>query len=403
MTMPAMMLVVLALALCGVMALAWFVAGRTGRSGWIDAIWSYAVGAGGVVTSLLPLGSSGGIDARQWLVAGLAALWSLRLGSHIAARTLRGGDDPRYGQLREEWGGKFRQQAVLVPANPGGGSLAAGRLHPDRRASARQPACRIGDLLGIVIFAIALVGEAVADRQLARFSADPKNKGKVCDIGPVGIVTPSELFLRVAGLGRLCRDRHWPRRLLCLGLGSPWRDPSSCTGCSSMSPAFRRSKRTCCARAARLFAPISRASMRSGPACRHPAFRGRSSRRNIMSLISSAIRLVEQRAAAGPHDQSRGPVSGRAAPKRAWRRCRLDASRISCAPWTIIRSPPTPTPPTSSIMSCRRNSSRLRSGRAANIPAASIRTGDETLAEAETACAARNRRTCRSGRRPAHP
>lgn len=182
MTTPTIVLIVLALALCGVMALAWFVAGRTGRSGWIDAIWSYAVGAGGVVTSLLPLGSSGGIDARQWLVAGLAALWSLRLGSHIAARTLRGGDDPRYRQLREEWGGRFRNRLFWFLQIQ---AAAAFLLVVTILTAAHRPGAGLsyGDLLGIVIFAIALLGEAVADRQLARFSADPKNKGKVCDTG----------------------------------------------------------------------------------------------------------------------------------------------------------------------------------------------------------------------------
>lgn len=178
----AIMLICLAIALCGVMALAWFVAGWTGRSGWIDAIWSYAVGAGGVMTSLLPLGASDQNDARQWLVAGLAALWSLRLGSHIAARTLHGGDDPRYRQLREEWGGKFRARLFWFLQIQ---AAAAFLLVVTILTAAHRPGDGLsyGDLLGIGIFAIAIVGEAVADRQLARFSAEPENKGKVCDTG----------------------------------------------------------------------------------------------------------------------------------------------------------------------------------------------------------------------------
>jgi steroid 5-alpha reductase family enzyme len=178
----AIMLIGLAIALCGVMALAWFVAGWTGRSGWIDAIWSYAVGAGGVVTSLLPLGASDQIDARQWLVAALAALWSLRLGSHIAARTLHGGDDPRYRQLREEWGGKFRARLFWFLQIQ---AAAAFLLVVTILTAAHRPGDGLsyGDLLGIGIFAIAIVGEAEADRQLARFSAEPENKGKVCDTG----------------------------------------------------------------------------------------------------------------------------------------------------------------------------------------------------------------------------
>lgn len=182
MTTLATVLIVLALALCGVMALAWFVAGWTGRSGWIDAIWSYAVGVGGVVASLLPLGASDQIDARQWLVAGLAALWSLRLGSHIAARTLHGGDDPRYRQLHEEWGGKFRARLFWFLQIQ---AAAAFLLVVTILTAAHRPGDGLsyGDLLGIGIFAIAIVGEGMADRQLARFSAEPENKGKVCDTG----------------------------------------------------------------------------------------------------------------------------------------------------------------------------------------------------------------------------
>lgn len=178
----AIMLIVLALALCGVMAFAWLVAGWTGRSGWIDAIWSYGVGVGGVVTSLLPISAGSGIGDRQWLVAGLAALWSLRLGLHIAARTLRGGDDPRYRQLREEWGGRFRNRLFWFLQIQ---AAAAFLLVVTILTAAHRPGDGLsyGDLLGIALFAIAIVGEAVADRQLARFSAEPENKGKVCDTG----------------------------------------------------------------------------------------------------------------------------------------------------------------------------------------------------------------------------
>lgn len=180
--MLAAVLILLACVLSGIMALAWFVAGRTGRSGWIDAIWSCAVGAGGIVTALLPIGANGEIAARQWLVAGLAALWSLRLGFHIAARTLRGGDDPRYRQLREEWGGKFRYRLFWFLQIQ---AAAAFLLVVTIMTAAHHPGHGFGygDLLGIAIFAIAIIGEAAADRQLARFSADPKNKGKVCDTG----------------------------------------------------------------------------------------------------------------------------------------------------------------------------------------------------------------------------
>lgn len=175
-------LTILACVLCAIMAFAWLVAGWTGRSGWIDTIWSYAVGLCGVAASLLPIGVHGQIDARQWLVAGLAALWSLRLGSHIAARTLRGGEDPRYRQLREKWGEEARKRLFWFLQIQ---ATAAFLLVVTIMIAAHRPGAVPGyaDLLGLAIFAIALVGEAVADRQLARFGVDPKNRGHVCDTG----------------------------------------------------------------------------------------------------------------------------------------------------------------------------------------------------------------------------
>ncbi len=100
------LLVAPALGLSVAMMAAWAIATRSGRSGWIDAIWSFAVGVAGVVAALVPLQREP--TTRQVLVAGLATAWSLRLGGHIARRTRGGGgDDPRYAWLRKEWGAEF--------------------------------------------------------------------------------------------------------------------------------------------------------------------------------------------------------------------------------------------------------------------------------------------------------
>ena len=39
------------------------------------------------------------------------------------------------------------------------------------------------ELLGAAIWVAGILGESIADRQLARFKADPANKGRVCDVG----------------------------------------------------------------------------------------------------------------------------------------------------------------------------------------------------------------------------
>jgi steroid 5-alpha reductase family enzyme len=172
---------VLGLALSATMAIAWRVALWTGRSGWIDATWSFVVGVAAVVACLMPTGEVA-LGTRQGLVAAMAALWSLRLGLHISIRTARGGDDPRYRQLRDEWGAQFRQRlfwflqvqaiAALVLA------LAVG-------VAAHQPMPELGlrDALGALILLAAIAGEGVADRQLASFRKRPTNMVGICTAG----------------------------------------------------------------------------------------------------------------------------------------------------------------------------------------------------------------------------
>ena len=86
-------LLVAAIALSACMSGAWLVQRVSGNSGWIDVIWTFSTGAVACGLALLPYG--GGLE-RQWLVAGFAGVWALRLGWHILLRTRGCGDDPRY-------------------------------------------------------------------------------------------------------------------------------------------------------------------------------------------------------------------------------------------------------------------------------------------------------------------
>jgi len=180
--MPLVFLIVaVAFSLVLIMAIAWALAVSTGKSGWIDSIWPLSVGGIGVVAALSPLPYDGP-STRQWIVAGLAAFWSLRLGSHILRRTLNGGDDPRYADLKKQWGEKSRSklfwfvQIQAVVAVPLVVSIAVAGHNPAADLG-------IGDWLGIAILLIAICGESIADSQLKTFAADPANKTKVCNVG----------------------------------------------------------------------------------------------------------------------------------------------------------------------------------------------------------------------------
>ena len=96
-------LVLMAASLSILMAGAWVVQQRTGNSGWVDTIWTFSLGLVGAAGALWPIAGAAP-NARQWLVAALVAIWSLRLGIHIAIRTAGISDDPRYASFAREWG-----------------------------------------------------------------------------------------------------------------------------------------------------------------------------------------------------------------------------------------------------------------------------------------------------------
>jgi steroid 5-alpha reductase family enzyme len=111
-------LVAIAIALSALMAGAWVVRDYTGNSGWVDTIWTFSVGLVGAASALWPL-ENAAPNARQWLVAALVAVWSLRLGTHIAVRTSAISDAMRRSRKsggrprRSEWGvSHYRMKAV---------------------------------------------------------------------------------------------------------------------------------------------------------------------------------------------------------------------------------------------------------------------------------------------------
>jgi steroid 5-alpha reductase family enzyme len=115
-------------------------------------------------------------------VAGLAAAWALRLAVYLLRdRVLAGrGEDGRYRALREYWGGRAEQnflwlylgQAVVATLFlvPIAAAMRGGRLDGWTGA-------------GVIVWLMAVIGESLADRQLARFRADPANRGAVCRAG----------------------------------------------------------------------------------------------------------------------------------------------------------------------------------------------------------------------------
>jgi steroid 5-alpha reductase family enzyme len=174
-------LAAIALSLSLLMAGAWMVQQRTGNSGWVDTIWTFSLGLVGAGSALWPVAGTAP-NARQWLVAALVAIWSIRLGAHIAARTWGITDDPRYAAFASEWGVDSPRRMFVFLQNQGLGSIP---LAFAVFVAARFPgnALRLQDYVGAAILFIGIAGEALADAQLKKFREDSANKGRVCDVG----------------------------------------------------------------------------------------------------------------------------------------------------------------------------------------------------------------------------
>lgn len=176
----------IALSLSVLMALAWAVQQRTGNSGWVDTIWTYSLGLIGAWSAMFPatvfvsIGDT--FTSRQWLVAVLVALWSLRLGGHIAERSSEIKNDPRYAEMAAEWGKDAPRQMFIFLQQQAVGSVP---LVYAVFIAAHHPAAslRLQDYLGALILLTGIFGEAIADAQLKAFRTDPANNGKICDKG----------------------------------------------------------------------------------------------------------------------------------------------------------------------------------------------------------------------------
>jgi steroid 5-alpha reductase family enzyme len=64
-----------------------------------------------------------GAGSVIWPVAGLAAVWWLRFGLHIAVRTAAIADDPRRAALAREWGADSLRKMFIFSRNPRNGVL----------------------------------------------------------------------------------------------------------------------------------------------------------------------------------------------------------------------------------------------------------------------------------------
>ena len=169
------------LVILGLMILLWLLSLILKNASIVDIFWGTGfVISGWVYFALTP----DGFPVRKLLLMILATLWGLRLSLYILYRNWGKAEDFRYQVWRKEAGAAwwwrsffkvFLLQGVLMWIISAPLLAAQFRSMPDRLT--------VLDYLGAAVWLIGFFFEAAGDLQLARFKANPENKGKVMDRG----------------------------------------------------------------------------------------------------------------------------------------------------------------------------------------------------------------------------
>jgi len=146
----------------------------------VDPFW----GPGFVIIASVAYAVGDGFGPRRVLITAMVAIWGLRLGLHLLARNLHEGEDRRYRAMREYWGDSFPWVSLATVFLLQGVLMWLISLPIQVVAAAGAPrTLTVLDGIGVLSWVVGMFFEAVGDRQLRRFKADPANRGRVLDTG----------------------------------------------------------------------------------------------------------------------------------------------------------------------------------------------------------------------------
>ncbi|WP_417450319.1 DUF1295 domain-containing protein [Kordiimonas sp.] len=168
------------LVLIGCMLLLWLISIRLGDVSFVDSFWA----AGFVVVAAFAYCFAGGDGAQRQLVLIVTAVWGSRLALYLFWRWRHDGPDARYVAMVARVKGSvplFTLKNVFLLQ---GVMLWIVSL-PIQFVMAAPAGAMLGSLAlaGGILAAIGIFFETVGDWQMARFRADPANKGQVMDRG----------------------------------------------------------------------------------------------------------------------------------------------------------------------------------------------------------------------------
>ena len=168
------------IAVLTMMTLGWLVSVAQRSVNIVDSLWGLCF----VLIALVTGWRSDGYAGRNFLVMAMTAIWGLRLSGYLTWRNWGQPEDHRYDAWREKSGGSFWWVSLFKVFWLQAVFLWTISLVLQKAQLSPLPArLTLLDAMGVTVWAVGFVFEALGDFQLARFKADPANQGRVMDRG----------------------------------------------------------------------------------------------------------------------------------------------------------------------------------------------------------------------------
>ncbi|MEP6662924.1 MAG: DUF1295 domain-containing protein [Verrucomicrobiota bacterium] len=158
----------------------WWLALRIKNLGIIDIAWSFSLAPIAIFYATI----SQGDPTRRWLMAGMVALWSLRLGGYLGWRVAKHHphEDPRYKEFRAKWANHFKRDTFWF-FQIQAASIATLSILFLLVCLNNKSQISLIEWIGFAVWLIAFCGESLSDIQMTLFKKNPANKGEVCQKG----------------------------------------------------------------------------------------------------------------------------------------------------------------------------------------------------------------------------
>ena len=175
-----MLVIIAAICMFLFMSTIWLIAVKLDNYSIVDIIWGITF----IITTTVVLVYTGLYNVVSLTIAALVIIWGLRLSIYLFSRNAGKPEDYRYQDMRKKWGNKVKQTAfVRVFMLQGTVSLLFSLgiflgISQSDTILAMWPV-----YLGVIVWVVGFLFEAIGDAQLRAFIQKPENKGKVITTG----------------------------------------------------------------------------------------------------------------------------------------------------------------------------------------------------------------------------